>query len=763
MRTSKFFGLCLLFVSAVYLRSSFAQDSTRWGLPERAKMRIGKAPITEIAYSPDGWRIAAATHEDIWMYDARSGVVLKLLTGHTDSVLTVAFSPSGNYLASGGSDGTVRGWNVRSGTLFETITGHGGSVRSVRFSPDGSTLASAGEDKLIRLWDVWNADLKRTLVGHSEPVHTVAFSPDGLMIASGSRDGAIILWDIQTGNKLHTLEGHAEPVSSVAFSTDGLTLASAGGPYSVNPRLSRDGRIKLWDTRTGEQVGTLEGHSHTVGSVAFSPDGDVLASGGGWYDDTVRFWDTRTGEEVRILEGHTEGVDSIAFSSDGVKLATASRGSVRLWDTRTGEQLRTLLHTVGNFAFSPDGKTLAVDGADAIEIWDAHSGEKLRTLFGLSGRVLAFSPNGTTLAIQRGHHPILLCDVRSGDVLQAFEAHTDYYISAAFSPDGKVFASGWRQHEGNCLFRLWDVSTGDLLRVISIDDDYLEGVAFSPDGRSVFTGGWHSGIHVWDVHTGELLHTLDGGAAEPSPEYCHRIFSRWDQIRERNRRPDSSCVGYSNSGNTAYANGTRKLGATVRALSFSSDGEILATGGDDTIRLWDVRTGALLWKLEGHVGKRYLGRRICCRRKYVSELEHGHGTVLLWDLRLGTMWGDIKRTRVVAGRTRRFAEPAPIAAVLMPAETALLPNYPNPFNPETWIPYRLKKHAEVALTMYDTNGHKVRTLDIGHQPSGVYESRERAAYWDGRNHNGETVAGGVYFYTLRTGDFSATRKMLVGK
>ena len=760
MRTSWIFRFCVLFVSVMFLRSSYAQDSTRWGLPERAKMRIGKAPVTEIAYSPDGRRIAAATHEDIWMYDARSGVTLKLLAGHTDSVHTVAFSPSGNTLASGGADGTVRGWNVRSGTLFETIEGHGGSVRSVRFSPDGSTLASAGEDKLIRLWDVWNVDLKRTLEGHLESVDTVAFSPDGLTIASGSRDGAVMLWDVQTGKKIHTLEGHEQPVRSVAFSPDGLTLASAGRPHSVNPRLSRDGRIKLWDTRTGEQVRTLEGHSHTVGCVAFSPDGLTLASGGGWYDDTVRMWNTRTGEEDRILEGHTSGIASIAFSPDGVRLASASSGSIRLWDTRTGEQLRTLVHGVAGCAFAPDGKTLAVGSAEAIEIWDAHSGEKLRTLPGLTGSVLGFSPDGTTLAIRVIHdYSILLCDVRSGEVLQTFEAHTDVVVSAAFSPDGKVFASGW-PHKGNSLLRLWDAHTGEPLHVISFDEEDVRAVVFSPDGRTVFTGGWHSGIRIWDVHSGELLHTLVGGAGELSP-ITSIVFS-----------PDGTRFASGSGDLTVHVWDTQTrevlhtlmghgVWSAVKALSFSSDGEILASGGDDTIRLWDVRTGALLWKFEGHASS-------------VESVEFAadgntlaswswYGTVLLWDFRLGTMWGDIKRTRVVVGRTTQFAEPAPTAAVLMPAETVLLPNYPNPFNPETWIPYQLKRPADVTLAIYDLNGQTVRTLVAGYQPAGVYRSRERAAYWDGRNEMGETVANGVYFYTLTAGDFTATRKMLVSK
>ena len=108
----------------------------------------------------------------------------------------------------------------------------------------------------------------------------------------------------------------------------------------------------------------------------------------------------------------------------------------------------------------------------------------------------------------------------------------------------------------------------------------------------------------------------------------------------------------------------------------------------------------------------------------------------------------------------------------IPDTTALLPNYPNPFNPETWIPYHLATDAEVTLTIYDVRGGVVRTLTLGHQPAGVYETRHRAAYWDGRNQIGEPVASGVYFYTLSTeptrdsvtaGEFTATRKLLITK
>ena len=104
-----------------------------------------------------------------------------------------------------------------------------------------------------------------------------------------------------------------------------------------------------------------------------------------------------------------------------------------------------------------------------------------------------------------------------------------------------------------------------------------------------------------------------------------------------------------------------------------------------------------------------------------------------------------------------------LLAVLTPQETVLLPNYPNPFNPETWIPYHLAHAADVTLTVYDTQGAVVRRLDLGHQPAGYYTARAKAAYWDGRNENGESVASGVYFYQLRAGGHSALRRMVIVK
>ena len=247
-------------------------------------------------------------------------------------------------------------------------------------------------------------------------------------------------------------------------------------------------------------------------------------------------------------------------------------------------------------------------------------------------------------------------------------------------------------------------------------EDEVRALAYSPDGSTLASGSRDNTVRLWDARSGEGLKTLEGHMDE------------------------------------------------VTSVAFSPDGFTLASGGewhDRTVRLWDVRNVSGLQILEGHAEE--VTSVAFSPDGFTLASGSEDGTMLLWEYRRRvTTWGAIKQIEVIDG-TKPLLERSPLVAPATPTETALLPNYPNPFNPETWIPYQLAKLAEVNVTIYDMNGEWVRTLAVGHQPAGVYRSRSRAAYWDGRNQQRETVANGVYFCTLRAGDYTATRKMLIGK
>ena len=282
MKKRLFPKLSLLFVFVLFLQNGFAQDYTRWGLPNGAKARLSKGTQHDIVYSPDGTQIAIGSSIGIWLYDAHTGVELALLTGHTGIVLSVAYSPDGRTLAGGGGwrDGTIRLWDAATGRHKHILEGHIEGVTSMAFSPDGNTLAS-GNYKEIWLWDVTTGEHKQTLKGHAAGVESLAFSPDGGTLASGSNDNTIRLWDIATGKHKHTLEGHTDWVLSVAFSPDGLTLFSGGGWW--------DNTIRLWDAVTGEHKQTLEGHAGPVNSLVYSSTDGTLASGS--QDGTALLWE----------------------------------------------------------------------------------------------------------------------------------------------------------------------------------------------------------------------------------------------------------------------------------------------------------------------------------------------------------------------------------------------------------------------------------------------------------------------------------------
>ena len=752
--------------------------------------------VNSVAFSPDGSTIASAGKDyTIYLWDAHTGRHKRTLEGHTDDIYSVAFSPDSSTIASASDDETIRLWDTRTGQHKRTLEEHTDYVTSVAFSPDGQTLASGSWDDTIRLWDAQTGRHKRTLEGHTSVATSVAFSPDGQTLASGSWDDTIRLWDAQTGRHKRTLEGHTGNVNSVAFSPDSSTIASA----------SSDETVRLWDAQTGRHKRTLEGHTGNVNSVAFSPDSSTIASASN--DNTVHLWDipsiSASGEPYLITNlEHTSNVNSVAFSPDGQTLASGSwDDTIRLWDAQTGRHKRTLEGHTGNVnsvAFSPDSSTIASASSDeTIHLWDVYTGRHKRTLEGHTGRVnsVAFSPDGSTIASASDDETIRLWDARTGQHKQALIEHTHDFNSVAFSPDGSTIASA----SDDETIRLWDARTGQHKQALIEHTHDFNSVAFSPDGSTIASASDDETIRLWDARTGQHKRILEGHTSKVNSV----AFS-----------PDGSTIASASDDETIRLWDAR-TGQHKQALiehthdfnsvAFSPDGSIIASASDDdTVHLWgifvnepqdiiDPARSAEDVNGDGVVDIKDLvlvALNFGNRSKDNADV-NGDGVVDIKDLVLvaaalgdaaapfaGSLDWQIAFKRVDMQQWLIQAQGLDITdatlqrgilfleqllAALTPKETALLSNYPNPFNPETWIPYQLAEPVDVTLTIYAVDGSVVRTLALGHQPIGIYHSKSRAAYWDGKNALGESAASGVYFYTITAGDFTETRKMLIRK
>ncbi|MCP2730155.1 WD40 repeat domain-containing protein [Symplocastrum sp. BBK-W-15] len=310
----------------------------------------------------------------------------------------------------------------------------------------------------------------RTLAQHSDTVSSVAISPDGKILASGSLDKTIKLWNLETGNLLATLVGHSSAVLSVAFSPVGQILAS-----SSNLEL-RDGCIKLWDVEPARLRQTLGGGliNLRVNSLAFSPDGQTLASGHA--EAKIRLWHLGSGQLRQTLKGHGWDVNSLAFSPDGRFLVSGGLdGAIKIWNWGTREEVRTLKRPPRSEWI---GSLVSWFDSSVGSIWS-----------------VAVSPDRKTFASAGSQQPIELWDLETGKLLRILTEHSGTVYSVAFSADGKILASGG---EDNTI-KLWNVLTGELLESLEHLGP-VRSVAFSPDGQTLVSGSADTTIKLWQIH-----------------------------------------------------------------------------------------------------------------------------------------------------------------------------------------------------------------------------------------------------------------------
>ena len=591
--------------------------------------------VLSVAFSPDGKCLATGgVNGKICLWRVADGQQLSIFQGHTDWVWSVAFSPDGQMLASGSDDGTVRLWRVGTGQCMSTLQGHTKRLRSVAFSPNGHVLASSSEDKTIKLWEVSSSQCLSTLVAHTDWVNSVAFSPDGQLLASGGDEGAVKLWDFNAGQCIGTLREHASRIRSVAFSPDAQTLASS----------SEDQTVKLWDVNTKQCLHTLKGHTNWINSVTFSPDGQILASGDD--DQTVRVWEVVTGQCLNILEGHNDSISSVTFSPNGQILASGGYDqTVKFWEVSSGRCLNTLqgyTNRLLSVIFSPDSKYLASSNYDQmVRFWDVNSGRCLNTWQGYADKLwsMAFSLDGKMLASVGKDHKVRLWSIKTGRCLRTLYGHTGRLLSVAFSPDGQTLASSSEDQ----TVRLWEISSGRCLNSLHEHTSRVRSVTFSQDGQMLASGGDDQTVMLWKVSTGQCLKILRGHT---------------NQVRSVAFGPHSQTLASASYDrtvrlwdiNTGQCLNTfaREDADRLLVIAFSPDGQMLASGGyERLIKLWRVSTGECFKTLEGHTD-RLLSVAFSPNGKLLASGSQDE-TIKLWDIETGDCLKTLKAERPYEG------------------------------------------------------------------------------------------------------------------